>query len=339
LLGRNQPIFGEPNDVGSEFREVGAAAGRWLYITGSYPGASAAITLVGNNLYSPIIAQGSFTSAPEPAYPIINAGTTITLAAPGANRQHLFLIKIDAVTGVTQWGTKYGVAVDNWSSAASDIAADPVTGNVYIAGTITNPDITTTSCNSNVATPCGVDAFNLGTIRKVGCPVDPRPVLSTKQCPATPTATLCTYGILNKERGLPYCNFVPLHTGASKTTGFVAAINDVWTDELGRTVALGYSSSVASGLTNVAWFKALGNGHGHSTGAANVVSVGSKLAIHDTDVIVTGTYSGAGSTTPLQFPGVHSLYQDNVMITDPVPTTEGLSSSTATGGFIAWLVD
>ena len=39
------------------------------------------------------------------------------------------------------------------------------------------------------------------------------------------------------------------------------------------------------------------------------MSVGSKLAIHDTDVIVTGTYSGAGSTTPLQFPGVHSLYQ------------------------------
>jgi len=30
--------------------------------------------------------------------------------------------------------------------------------------------------------------------------------------------------------------------------------------------------------------------------------------------------------------------QDNVMITDPVPETEGLKS-TAAGGFIAWLVD
>jgi len=67
-----------------------------------------------------------------------------------------------------------------------------------------------------------------------------------------------SYGILNKERGLPcvaptpnhlnqfcvlnprlpcsYCNFVPLNIGATKTTGFVAAINDVWTDELGRCV-------------------------------------------------------------------------------------------------------
>ena len=34
-----------------------------------------------------------------------------------------------------------------------------------IAGTITNPDITATPCNGNAATPCGVDAFNLGTIR------------------------------------------------------------------------------------------------------------------------------------------------------------------------------
>jgi hypothetical protein len=56
LLGRNQPVFGEPNDVGSEFREVGAAAGRWLYVVGSYSGT--VITLTGSNAFSPIIAQG-----------------------------------------------------------------------------------------------------------------------------------------------------------------------------------------------------------------------------------------------------------------------------------------
>jgi hypothetical protein len=100
LLGRNQPVFGEPNGVGSEFREVGSSAGRWLYIVGSYSTGNS-IALTGNNAYSPIIAQGlslccamnseyflirragTFTSAKEPAYPIINAGATITLADPG----------------------------------------------------------------------------------------------------------------------------------------------------------------------------------------------------------------------------------------------------------------
>jgi hypothetical protein len=61
LLGRNQPVFGEPNDVGSEFREVGAAAGRWLYVVGSYSGTT--IVLTGSNSYSPIIAQGLPPSA------------------------------------------------------------------------------------------------------------------------------------------------------------------------------------------------------------------------------------------------------------------------------------
>jgi hypothetical protein len=58
LLGRNQPIFGEPNGVGSEFREVGSAAGRWLYIVGSY--SNTALVLNGNAAYAPIIAQGRF---------------------------------------------------------------------------------------------------------------------------------------------------------------------------------------------------------------------------------------------------------------------------------------
>jgi hypothetical protein len=71
-------------------------------------------------------------------------------------------------------------------------------------------------------------------------------------------------------------------------------------------------------VTNVAWFKVLGNGHGHvqATQPASIAtSMGSKLAIHDTDVIVSGFYSGhpTGSITavlpPLQFPGVHALYQ------------------------------
>jgi hypothetical protein len=152
-----------------------------------------------------------------------------------------------------------------------------------------------------------------------------------------------------------------------------------WTDEFGRTIALGYSSDTTTpGVTNVAWFKALGNGHGHdSTSGTTPESKGSKLAIHDTDVIVTGTYSGHATTQTasapgLQFPGVHSLYQvrpasllllthfllsvrtsadalsllleshvsqDNILLSDP--TIEGLFSTAAsgTGGFIAWLVD
>ncbi len=48
------------------------------------------------------------------------------------NRTDAFLIKIDAVTGVTQWGSNYGAAL--WSVTSTDVAADPVTGNVYIAG-------------------------------------------------------------------------------------------------------------------------------------------------------------------------------------------------------------
>jgi hypothetical protein len=59
LLGRNQPVFGEPNGVGSEFREVGSAAGRWLYIVGSYATGSS-IALAGSASYSPIMAQGWF---------------------------------------------------------------------------------------------------------------------------------------------------------------------------------------------------------------------------------------------------------------------------------------
>ena len=99
---------------------------------------------------------------------------------------------------------RYAPSADNWVAAASDVAADPVTGNVYIAGTVTNSAEVTLYCNANSATPCGVDIFNMGTVRKIGCPVDPRPVLSAKQCPASGPTT-CTYGILNKERGLPYC--------------------------------------------------------------------------------------------------------------------------------------
>ena len=81
---------------------------------------------------------------------------------------------------------------------------------------------------------------------------------------------------------------------------------------------MGYSSDTTVGVTNVAWFKALGNGHGHdpAAGSSAVRTKGSKLAIHDSDVIVTGTYSGhpasISATSPgLQFPGVHSLYQVN----------------------------
>jgi hypothetical protein len=88
-----------------------------------------------------------------------------------------------------------------------------------------------------------------------------------------------------------------------------------WTDEFGRTIAVGYSSDTNAGVTNVAWFKALGNGHGHSAASTSTATTkGSKLAIHDTDVVATGTYSGHPSTPSIsnpgvQFPGVHSLFQ------------------------------
>ena len=105
----------------------------------------------------------------------------------------------------------------------------------------------------------GVDIFNMGTIRKVGCPQDPRPVLSTKACGYSyvPSACsfgfsicretfftraclisnhrgsgagyvggVCNHGILNKERGLPYCKVVPLKTDAG-ASGFVAAISEM----------------------------------------------------------------------------------------------------------------
>ena len=50
-------------------------------------------------------------------------------------RTDAFLIKIDAVTGVTQWGSNYGAA--DWAVVSSDVAADPVTGNVFLAGSDT----------------------------------------------------------------------------------------------------------------------------------------------------------------------------------------------------------
>jgi hypothetical protein len=52
-------------------------------------------------------------------------------------RTDAFLIKIDAVTGVTQWGSNYGAA--DWSVVSTDVAADPVTGNVFLAGSDTYP--------------------------------------------------------------------------------------------------------------------------------------------------------------------------------------------------------
>ena len=54
---------------------------------------------------------------------------------------------------------------------------------------------------------------------------------------------------------MPYCSFVQLNNAAGSKSGFVAAVNEVWTDEFGRTVALGYSSDSTAGVTNVAWFK------------------------------------------------------------------------------------
>ena len=183
-----------------------------------------------------------------------------------------FLIKVDAVTGLTQWGTKYGAptGTTDWLVVPTDVAADPVTGSVYIAGmrmtfvtchrvrethallavlqapsltppslsiatkmmqtvTAVRPSQHATTLSRTISHPAtGVDLFNMGNVRTIGCPQDPRPVLSIKQCPVDTTpATTCAYGILNKERGLPYCQFVPLKLAASSTSGFIAAISEV----------------------------------------------------------------------------------------------------------------
>jgi hypothetical protein len=119
----------------------------------------------------------------------------------------------------------------------------------------------------------------------------------------------------------------------------------------------------------------LGNGHGHNPAFSSAtMTKGSRLAIHDSDVIVTGTYSGhptsiTAAAPSLQFPGVHSLYQvnypvpflhaaaaaavsfvficfttptqDNILLPAGQQTNEGLfgTANGGTGGFIAWLVD
>jgi hypothetical protein len=85
LLGRNQPVFGEPNDVGSEFREVGSAAGRWLYVVGSY--SNTAITLPGSAAYAPIIAQGQFKITPRKT-----ATSRLPVASLGVKPHFSFLI-------------------------------------------------------------------------------------------------------------------------------------------------------------------------------------------------------------------------------------------------------
>jgi hypothetical protein len=67
----------------------------------------------------------------------------------------------------------------------------------------------------------------------------------------------------------------------------------------------------------VQWFKVLGNGHGHTIAATptngEVKTQGHSLSIRNSDVIVAGLHYVPADDVAngrLQFPGVHTLYQN-----------------------------
>jgi len=323
LLGRDQPPMGEINDNGSENMDKSISKGRFVYLAGSFVGTET-ITVT------------------SPLFPVINAGATVTLGALAGEGALLktYLIKLDAQTGATQWAQIYPpTAVTTHHVVPSDMKVDDITGSVFMVGTITTVAAFTNAMACNLHDDnslCGVDLFGLGTTRKVGCPVDPRPYLGSKgKCQPLATgvvsaSNLCERGVLNKEFGLPFCRFVPVGYGALTTTGFLAKISDGYTDQYRRTLddsfGPGQGSSQASidaVSSNVQWFKVLGNGHGHTFGgtatpAGGVKTEGHSISIRNSDVIVGGlhTVPANANTVPngrLQFPGVHTLVQNEPM--------------------------
>lgn len=332
LLGRDQPPMGELNDNGSENFDTSISKGRFVYLAGTF-GNAETLTVT------------------DPVFPEIGAGATLTLTAGAAsNPLKTFLIKMDAQTGRPQWAQMYPPTSETTHHVVPfDLNADDITGAVYMTGTITTIAAFTNAlaCNRNDAeTLCGVDLFGMGDARKVGCPVDPRPYLGEKgrcQAAGVLSSNECQRGLLNKEYGLPFCRFVPVGYSALSRTGFVAKISDGYTDQFRRTLnnnfGPGQSTSQATidaVKSNVQWFKVLGNGHGHVVAditttplAANQVvqTEGHSLSIRNSDIIVAGLHELPAKTLAngrLQFPGVHSLYQNE-------PHTSGVQQSVPGG--------
>jgi len=315
--------MGEINDNGSENNDKSISKGRFVYLAGSFIGTTETLTVT------------------SPVFPVISAGATQTLTGDGSLMK-TYLIKLDAQTGTTQWAQKYPpTGVVSHHVAPSDLKVDDITGAVYMVGTVTAPTalIADKSCNRNdasTATPpftCGFDLFGLGNNRRVGCPVDPRPYLGSKgRCnnggDGTIVTTECVSGVLNKEFGLPFCRFVPVGYAAGSTTGFIAKISDGYTDQYRRTLndnfGPGQSADAASAdavRSNVQWFKVLGNGHGHiyAGTSGGIKTEGHSVSIRNSDVIVAGLHTVPSKAAPnarLQFPGVHTLIQN-----EPIATT------------------
>jgi hypothetical protein len=112
---------------------------------------------------------------------------------------------------------------------------------------------------------------------------------------------------------------------ALTTTGFLAKISDGYTDQFRRTLSdnfgpgqISSAATISVVKSNVQWFKVLGNGHGHTFIAdpptnGEVKTQGHSLSIRNSDVIVAGLHYVPAETVPngrLQFPGVHTLYQN-----------------------------
>jgi len=289
LLGRHQPDMGRVNDVGSESRDEMISDGTWLYaVTSVGLGSGAAgITVAG-------------TTFPEVSPPA-NAA-----AATGAANEYVTMVaKYMASTGTPQWASSLtwnNAAGDNgYSIKASDVAVDDQTGAVYVAGHIKNIGAnganTVEKCNekdnANDPTKCGADIFgihNAADLNRVGCPADPRREINSQLCRATTATTRshCANGLYFKEFGRAYCRFM---VNGKDETGFVAKINEAYQDPYRRT----QSAAFGNVGTLVEWFKYLGRPTTDRFGATlnedaakhNKI-VGGQLAIHDSDVFVSG---------------------------------------------------
>jgi hypothetical protein len=321
LLGRHQPDMGRVNDIGSESRAESISDGTWLYAVTSVglSGGAAGITVAGSK------------------FPEVNPPANAAAATAAANEFVTLVSKYDAATGSAQWAASLtNAAGDNgYSIKASDVAVDDQTGAVYVSGHIknigTNGANTVEKCNekdnAHDPTKCGADVFgihNVADLNRVGCPADPRREINSDICRATTGTTRvnCVKGLYFKEFGRPYCRFM---VNGKDDTGFVAKINEGYEDPYRRTQSTQYGSVG----TLVEWFKYLGRPTTDRFGSTfdeaaskHIKVVGGQLAIHDSDVYVSGQATkiksaplsindGSGNglnlyPNTLRFEGVHS---------------------------------
>jgi hypothetical protein len=344
LLGRLQPSMGRMNDIGSENRDESISDGTWLYSATTFglAGAAATITVTGA------------------AFPEVSPAT-VTLATSGANNKLVLIAKYKAATGATQWAEPLTYVnadgSNDFAVSVSDIAVDDQTGAVYVAGqaktiSASGQNAATLHCNTDnkdAASECGRDMFGIhsaGDLNRVGCPADPRREIRSMLCSNGNNRAACTKGLYNKQVGLPFCRFVTL---GAKNTAFVAKINEGYSDSYRRTKSQAFSPDG----TLVEWFKYLGTPIADRFGTTlqettiTLETLSGRIAIHDSDVYVTGQGLGinpantdvtdgttAKSLYPLtlRFEGVHSVNS-----TDLAGISFG--SSAVSAGFLAKLVD